>query len=150
MAQALHTPAGHGDNVEHASHPKASFYVVIFFILLIVTIAEVFVAQDPLKGIFNSMGLPLLVPLGVLALAKFLMIAAFYMHLRFDSRIFSAFFVVGMVLATSMIITIMGIFTAHYREPFDEVAWRKEMLQQQGGGTGGTTTTGGATHYPLP
>jgi cytochrome c oxidase subunit IV len=145
MAQALHTPAGHGDQTEHASHPKPSFYIFIFFILLVVTILEVFVAQEPLSGIFLGIGIPLLVPLMVLAVAKFLMIAAFYMHLRFDSRIFSMFFIVGMILATSMILTIMGIFLAHYREPFDQVAWRETLQQQSGAGAGAGATTGAAT-----
>jgi cytochrome c oxidase subunit 4 len=147
MAQALSTPTtpgGHGDQAEHVSHPKPSFYVAIFFILLVVTILEVFVAQEPLSGIFVGMGVPLLIPLMVLALSKFLMIAAFYMHLRFDSRVFSAFFTVGMILALSMILTIMGLFLAHYREPFDEVAWRETVSQQAGTGsvTAGTATGG--------
>jgi cytochrome c oxidase subunit IV len=138
--------AGHGDHQEHASHPKASFYIVIFFILLVVTILEVFVAQEPLSTIFTGVGIPIAVPLIALAIAKFLMIAAFYMHLKGDSRVFTAFLAVGLILAIGMWLTFQGLFTAHYREPFDETAWRREMANQSGAGgatTGTSASTGG-------
>lgn len=142
---------GHGDNVEHASHPTARFYVLIFFILLAVTIAEVFVAQEPFLGIFEGIGVPIAVPLLILAAVKFLMIAAFYMHLKQDSRAFSAFLIAGLILAMGMLFTFGGLFTAHSREPFDQIAWREQLAQNAGtggasGATGAATTTGGPGH----
>ena len=138
---------GHGDNVEHASHPTARFYVLIFFILLAITIAEVFVAQEPFLGIFEGIGVPIAVPLLILAAAKFLMIAAFYMHLKQDSRAFSAFLIAGLILAIGMLFTFGGLFTAHSREPFDQIAWREQLAQNAGtggaGGAGATTGRGG-------
>ncbi len=143
---------GHGVHVEHASHPKARFYVFIFFILLVVTILEVFVAQEPLSTMVTGVGVPIWVPLVALAVAKFGMIAAFYMHLKGDSRVFTAFLLVGLALAIGMWFTFQGLFLAHYREPFDEHAWREQMASQGGtgaaGGAGGATgtTTGGGGH----
>jgi uncharacterized protein (DUF486 family) len=87
-----------------------------------------------------------LIPLIVLAAAKFFMIAAFYMHLKQDSRLFTAFFVIGLVLAIGMWGSFMGMFTAHYREPFDQIAWREQIAQESGGSSGtttGTTASGG-------
>ena len=136
---------GHGDNVEHASHPTARSYVIIFFILLAVTIAEVFVAQEPFLGMFEGIGVSIAVPLLILAAVKFLMIAAFYMHLKQDSRAFSAFLIAGLILAMGMLFTFGGLFTAHSREPFDQIAWRAQ-LAQNAGTTGTSTTTGGGGH----
>jgi hypothetical protein len=64
------------------------------------------------------------------------------MHLRFDHRIFTAFFAFGLFLAVSMLFTLMGLFLAHYREPFDP-STRTEQTQQTGAATpaAGTTTT---------
>ncbi len=45
----------------------------------------------------------------IMAVWKALMIAAYYMHLKFDSRIFSTMFVSGLVLASLIIFTLMGL-----------------------------------------
>jgi hypothetical protein len=70
----------------------------------------------------------------------------FYMHLKMDSRVFSAFFVVGLILAASMILSFIALFLAHSRVPFDEAAWRETLVEEAGAGeTGGATGTAGAT-----
>lgn len=143
---AVHPAAG-ATTERHHAHPKASFYVLIFFILLAVTIAEVLVAQEPLSSMFVGLPGHTMAPLIILAIAKFFMIAAFYMHLKQDSRIFSGFFITGLILAVGMWATLMVLFTAHHRTPFDELAWREEMAQSAGGGAaaaGGAATTGTA------
>jgi cytochrome c oxidase subunit IV len=122
-------------------HPTARFYILIFFVLLAVTIAEIFVAQEPLSSMFSPIPGGIVAPLIILAVAKFFMIAAFYMHLKQDSRVFSGFFITGLILAVGMWATLMGLFTAHHRVPFDELAWREEMAQSSGGAAG---ATGGA------
>src|SRR5215208_5950791 len=92
-AESTHrVQGGHG-------HPTARFYVLIFFILLAITIAEIFVAQEPLSSMFSPVPGGTVPPLIILALAKFFMIAAFYMHLKQDSRVFSGFFITGLILA---------------------------------------------------
>ena len=140
---APHTPqAPHTTHKVH--HPTARFYILIFFILLAVTIAEVLVTQEPFVGMFAPLPGTTLAPLLVLAAAKFFMIAAFYMHLKQDSRLFTAFFVIGLILAFGMWGSFMGLFTAHYREPFDQLAWREQIAQQSGGGaTTGAPAAGG-------
>jgi cytochrome c oxidase subunit IV len=81
---------GHGDHVEHASHPGARTYLFIFVILAIVTALEVAVAVEPLRSIVPQ--LPALLGMAVI---KGLLIVAFYMHLKTDSRVFTALFTVG-------------------------------------------------------
>ena len=141
MAVAHSAP--HTGQSHKAHHPSARFYVLIFFILLVVTIAEVVVAQEPFLSMFGDMGLPgrALIPLLVLAAAKFFMIAAFYMHLKQDSRLFTVFFAIGLILALGMWGSFMGLFTAHYRQPFDQLAWRESLAQESGAAAGTTTGT---------
>ena len=138
-APQMRSDLGHD---ERAHHPTARFSVLIFFILLVVTILEVFVAQEPYRDWFAPLLGGILIPLLVLATAKFFMIAAFYMHLKQDSRIFSAFFIAGLILAFGMWGTFMGLFTAHHREPFDQVTWREEIAKQSGTTTEAPKTGG--------
>ena len=48
--------------------------------------------------------------LAVITAVKFVLVAMFYMHLRYDNRIFSALFVGGLILATIVIVALLGIF----------------------------------------
>src|SRR6266542_2534794 len=132
-AEATHPRADTGA-AERAHHPTARFYVLIFFILLIITILEVIVAQEPYRDWFSFLPEGILIPLLVLAIAKFSMIAAFYMHLKQDSRVFAAFFITGLILAIGMWGTFMCLFTAHHREPFDQITWREEIAKASGTG----------------
>jgi hypothetical protein len=63
------------------------------------------------------------------------------MHLRFDSRAFSALFIVGLLLAMGMLFTLMALFTAHDRLPFD-VAAAREAGVLSGGEKSGTPAAG--------
>jgi cytochrome c oxidase subunit 4 len=54
---------------------------------------------------------PVLVPsLLTLSALKFTLVAMFYMHLKFDSRLFSWLFVVPMGLAAAVILALMKLF----------------------------------------
>ena len=54
---------------------------------------------------------PVLVPsLLTLSALKFTMVAMFYMHLKFDHRIFSWLFVVPMIIATFVILALLRLF----------------------------------------
>jgi hypothetical protein len=73
-------------------------------LLVALTAAEV--------GVFYIEGLghgiiPILL---VLSAAKFALVAMFYMHLRFDSQLFSAIFVGGILLAFSVGLALLGLF----------------------------------------
>ena len=46
----------------------------------------------------------------ILSGAKFALVAMFYMHLRYDAKLFSALFVGGLVLAFGVGISLLALF----------------------------------------
>jgi cytochrome c oxidase subunit 4 len=86
------------------AHPSPLRYTVIALILAVITIIEVAIVY--MEGL-RSVLIPVLV---VLSAAKFTIVAMFYMHLRFDSRLFSTFLVSGLLLAAAMIIVLLVLF----------------------------------------
>lgn len=94
---------GHGTE-EHADHPGWKFYVMIGLILTIITAAEVAVFYIPaLRGVL----IPILL---VLSAGKFALVVMFYMHLRFDSPIFSGVFVAPLSLAILVVVALIILF----------------------------------------
>lgn len=98
----MHQTLGPGER----PHPGPREYVQIASVLVIITATEV--------AVYYAEALrPILVPvLFVLSATKFALVAMWYMHLRFDSRLFSAFFVGGLVLAAAVLIALMALFRA--------------------------------------
>ena len=96
------TPAvSHGG--EHA-HPTAKKYLGVATILTVLTVIEVAIFYIP------SMR-PILPPvLLTLSAVKFAIVAMFYMHLKFDHRLFSWLFVTPLVLAAAVILALMLLF----------------------------------------
>jgi len=93
----------HAQQKEQA-HPGAKEYLAIATILTVLTAIEVAVFYVP------SMK-PMLVPtLLTLSALKFALVAMFYMHLKFDHRLFSWLFVVPMVIAALLIIALLKLF----------------------------------------
>ena len=86
------------------AHPTPAKYVAIALILAAITLIEVaIVYMDFLAGIVG----PVLV---ILSAAKFALVVMFFMHLRFDNRLFSTIFVTGLLLATGVLITLLALF----------------------------------------
>jgi cytochrome c oxidase subunit 4 len=85
-------------------HPGAKEYVTVAVILAIITGIEVAVYYvDILR--------PALAPiLLVLSAIKFAMVAMFFMHLKFDNRLFSSLFVGGLLLAAALLISLLALF----------------------------------------
>ena len=97
----IHQP--HDDT--HA-HPSDLQYVYIALFLGVVTAVEVLLYYYP--PAFLLMALMLL----ALAVVKFATVAMFFMHLRFDSRVFRWFFCGGLVLA--LIVYPIVLTTFHF------------------------------------
>ncbi len=92
--------------VSHQEHQHASpgFYWAIGAILTVITAVEVAVFYIPALH-------PVLVPtLLVLSAAKFVLVVMFFMHLKFDSKIFSGLFLAGMALATFMTVALIVLY----------------------------------------
>lgn len=94
---------GGGDSGSH-QHASWKFYVLIGVILTIITAAEVAVFYIPALE-------PVIVPiLLVLSAAKFALVVMFFMHLKYDSAIFSGVFVAPLALAILMITGLIILF----------------------------------------
>jgi cytochrome c oxidase subunit IV len=100
---AVEQPAGHAHVVE-THHPQALTYIVVAIILTILTAFEIGVFYTPFLQVIL---VPLLI---ILAILKFILVAAFYMHLHFDSRVFSALFLFPLGLAALIVFSLMLLF----------------------------------------
>jgi cytochrome c oxidase subunit 4 len=83
----------HGHSQAEAHHPDARQYIVIAIILTVLTVMEIGVYY---VSFLQSLLVPLLL---ILSFFKFVLVAGYYMHLRFDSRVYSVFFVFPLILA---------------------------------------------------
>ena len=91
-------------------HPTPKQYVWVAIILAIVTAAEVGIYYI---GYFEEHPGALVAFLLVFAVLKFVMVAAWFMHLRFDSRVFRRFFITGIVLGLIIFGIVLWTFFAH-------------------------------------
>lgn len=82
----------HEAGAEHITDRK---YIVIAAILAVITAAEVAASYLDLGAVF----IPLLL---VMMAIKFFVVVSFFMHLRFDNRIFSWLFYAGLFLAVGV------------------------------------------------
>ena len=88
---------------EHA-HPKSVLYVQIAVVLAVITGIEVLVWYQPsMRGVL----VPILLALSAL---KFTLVVSFYMHLRYDSRLFTAVFSGPLFLAGAVLIALVTLF----------------------------------------
>jgi cytochrome c oxidase subunit IV len=89
---------------EHGHHPTARDYVNIAVILAVLTALEV-------STYFVDFG-PLAVPmLIVLMVIKFLLVVGWFMHLRFDTKVFSRLMYTGLSFALTLYaITLIILF----------------------------------------
>ena len=91
---------------EQSHHPTFQQYVLVAIILFAITIVEFFaIFPDP-----NQIGAAKLPVLTILSAIKFAIVIMFYMHLKFDSRLFSILFTGGLVLAAAILIALMALF----------------------------------------
>ena len=100
-----------------AAHPTSFTYLKVGTILAILTATEVAVFYvDVLEPAFMAIFL-------ILSVAKFILVILFYMHLKFDSRLFSGIFVGGLMLAIVVAVALMSLFQvlSAVANPGDEV-----------------------------
>lgn len=93
---------------EHAT-PKT--YVIVAFVLVLMTAFEVGLLYLP-----DNMSPPrwaLVVVLLFMSALKFGIVASYFMHLRYDHRLYAGFFVAGLVVAASTMFALLALF----REP---------------------------------
>ncbi|HET7487688.1 MAG TPA: cytochrome C oxidase subunit IV family protein [Acidimicrobiales bacterium] len=91
----------------HAGHPTEWQYIKVAIVLGILTAVEVTLYYTKFsQGITNA-------SLMLLAMSKFVIVAAYFMHLKFDNKILRRLFLTGIVLATFCYVaylTTLGVF----------------------------------------
>ena len=92
----------------HGVHPGPKQYVSIAVVLAIVTGLEVLVYYWDQS---NAVMVPIFI---VLALTKFTLVALWFMHLKFDSRLFSAVFVFGLLLAVAVFVVFLSLLRVFF------------------------------------
>lgn len=95
---------------EHAhEHPSDWFYIKIALILAFFTGIEVLTYFESALPFFENNALTITVLL-VLMVVKFVMVAGFFMHLRFDNPLFTRLFVAGLALALAVYVAALSAF----------------------------------------
>ena len=115
MAQQTEHTTGH--------HPSFKQYAAIAIILFAITIVEFMLIWDR-AGIEESLGatkIPLLIGLSAV---KFYIVIMFYMHLRFDNKLFTTVFITGLTLAFMVGVALLSLFTAINGDPRSYAASR--------------------------
>ena len=87
-------------------HPTWKQYKWVALILTVITALEVWVYYTPLQ---NS---PLFVPLLLLmSVVKFAIVVLFYMHLKYDHKIFKALFTGPLIVAICTLLALLTLFS---------------------------------------
>jgi cytochrome c oxidase subunit 4 len=99
-------PEAVAEEPELAAHPGPRQYVGVAVVLAIATALEVGLYYlDLPHGLLATLLL-------FFAVVKFSLVALWFMHLRFDSRIFRRLFVTGLILAMAVYLIVLTIFGA--------------------------------------
>src|SRR5581483_11499173 len=83
-------------------HPTWKQYKWVALILMLITIVEVWVYYTPFKES------PLFAPvLLIMSAVKFTIVVAFYMHLKYDHKLFKALFTGPLIIAISTLLALL-------------------------------------------
>ena len=91
------------DEHEH-NHPNVITYFKVAMALITLTALEVVVFY------FDWLGYGIIPVMAVLSIAKFAIVVMYYMHLKFDSKLFTYLFMAGLILAMVVILWLMALF----------------------------------------
>ena len=109
MSTAVSEHAGHADEPTdaheggHGDHPTERKYWIIAAILAVITAIEVALSYVDLG---NAVAPLLLIGM----VAKFFIVASYFMHLKFDSRITRRLFISGLFLAVTCYLGVFMMF----------------------------------------
>lgn len=96
----------HGSAHAAHAHPTGTLYLKIFVILTLITIVEVWAYYIPAlvaSPLFN----PSLI---VMSAVKFAIVVAFYMHLKYDNKLFKWLFSGPLLIAGATIVALLFLF----------------------------------------
>ena len=90
------TATDHAPDVEHHDHVSDWVYIKIAIVLAVLTAIEVFTYFE---SVHQAPEWLLILTLSVLMVVKFVLVAAYFMHLKYDNAIFTKFITAGLVIA---------------------------------------------------
>ena len=96
----------------HQEHASVATYLRVAVILAILTAIEIGSLYVP--GLPPHILVTLLIIFGIM---KFALVVAFFMHLRYDSKLLTALFVGPLLIATLIILAIMALFGSYLLLP---------------------------------
>ena len=88
------------------AHPTWKQYKWVALILLVITVIEVWVYYIP-SFVASKLFVPALL---IMSAVKFAIVVLFYMHLKYDARLFRALFTGPLIIAVLTLISLMFLF----------------------------------------
>jgi cytochrome c oxidase subunit 4 len=96
----------HAPKSDHVEHPSWTQYRWVALWLTIITVGEVWIYYTPFKDT------PFFVPtLLFLSATKFIIVVMFYMHLKYDHKLFRALFTGPLIIAMSTLLALFALFS---------------------------------------
>lgn len=95
----------HSDDAVHTGHPTPGTYFKVAMALSILTAIEVAIFY------VTQLSYVIIPILAILSIGKFVLVVMYYMHLKFDSKIFTGMFFFGMLVATGVTFALMALFS---------------------------------------
>jgi cytochrome c oxidase subunit 4 len=92
--------------VHEQAHPDWSTYKWVALVLTIITVVEVWVYYIP-EFVASRLFVPSLLFMSAL---KFVIVVMFYMHLKYDAKLFRALFVGPLIVAVITVIALLFLF----------------------------------------
>jgi cytochrome c oxidase subunit 4 len=101
-------PAAGGHSAAHGAHahPTWKQYKWVALILTLITVVEVWVYYIP-SFVASKLFVPSLL---IMSAVKFAIVVMYYMHLKYDARLFRALFTGPLIIAVVTIISLLFLF----------------------------------------
>jgi cytochrome c oxidase subunit 4 len=98
--------AAHGHAAGEHAHPTWSTYWKVATILTVITVVEVWVYYIP-AFVATKLFVPSLL---IMSAVKFAIVVMFYMHLKYDHKLFRALFTGPLIIAAATMVVLLFLF----------------------------------------
>jgi cytochrome c oxidase subunit 4 len=106
MADHTHPTSDHAHAAEAHAHPTWATYKWVALVLTLITVVEVWAYYIP-SFVASRAFVPTLL---VMSAFKFIVVVMFYMHLKYDHKLFRALFVGPLIIAALTLVALMFVF----------------------------------------
>ena len=106
LPAAGESTAGHAHHPDEKPHPTWKQYKWVAAILTLITIVEVWIYYIP-AFVASRLFVPSLL---IMSAVKFAIVVMFYMHLRYDHKLFRVLFTGPLIIAITSVIALMFLF----------------------------------------